>query len=196
PLARTTPYDHRRWSGIAAAVALVLAVVPGQMVAAAPADGAVRTFDSETLGAPPADCDIIGDVTVAQAGFGGAADTNRAMRLVDHSNTVYTRAWCHYPQTTERSLSYRFSPAQFDAGPYVAIQGAPGTSANGVWRFTFNRDGDDIRVAADDGSSFADAAIIEGGAALNEWGDVAINATVDRAELICHGVRFETDRRN
>lgn len=197
-LVRTRPPAGRRWLGTAAvaAVTLVLAVMPSPMAAAAPADGAVRTFDDESLGAPPEDCRIIGDVTVAEAGFGGAAATNRAMRLVDENNSVYTRAWCHYPQTEERSVSYRFSPAQFDAGPYVAIQGAAGTSANGVWRFTFNRDGDDIRVAAYDGSSFADVATITGGAALNEWVDVTINATVDRAELIVNGVRFETDRRN
>ena len=190
------PRPRRAAVAVAAVVALVLAVVPGQGVVAASADGVVRTFDGEPLGAPPADCEVVGDVTVAEAGFGGAAEANRAMRLVDQSDTVYTRAWCHYPQSVERSVSYRFSPAQFDAGPYVAIQGAPGTSANGVWRFTFNRQGDDIRVAAYDGSSFADVAIIEGGAALNEWVDVTINATVDRAELIVNGVRFETDRRN
>lgn len=182
--------------GAAAAIALILAVVPGQVAAAAPADGAVRTFDSEPVGAAPADCTISGDVTVADAGFGGAPATNRALRLVDQSNTVYTRAWCHYPQTTERSVSYRFSPAQINAGPYVAIQGAAGTSANGVWRFTFNRDGNDIRVAAYNGSSFADVARIVGGAALNQWVDVTINATLERAELIVNGVRFETDRRN
>ena len=188
---------HRWLAAISTAVvALTLAVAPGQMAVAAPADGAVRTFDAETLGAAPTDCDISGDVTVAEAGFGGAAATNRAMRLVDHSSTEYTRTWCHYPQTAERSVSYRFSPAQFDAGPYVAIQGAPGTSANGVWRFTFNRDGDDIRIAAYDGSSFADVARVVGGAALNQWVDVTINATVDRAEIIANGVRFQTDRRN
>ncbi|WP_426186676.1 sialidase family protein [Microbacterium sp. TWP3-1-2b2] len=192
---RTT---RRRWQiiAVALAAALCVAVVPGQLAAAAPADGTVRTFDDETVGAPPADCDIVGDVTVADAGFGGAPATNSAMHLVDQSNTVYTRAWCHYPQTTERSVSYRFSPAQINAGPYVAIQGAPGTSANGVWRFTFNRDGDDIRIAAYNGSSFADVARITGGAALGEWVDVTINATLDRAELIVNGVRFQTDRRN
>lgn len=182
--------------GVAAVIALVLAMVPGQVAAAAPADGVVRTFDGEPLGTAPTDCATIGDVTVAEAGFGGAPAANRAMRVVDRSNTVYTRAWCHYPQTTERSVSYRFSPAQFDAGPYVAIQGAPGTSANGVWRFTFNRDGDDIRVAAYNGSSFADVARVAGGAAPNQWVDVTINATLDRAELILNGIRFTTDRRN
>ncbi|MBD3942676.1 exo-alpha-sialidase [Microbacterium sp. NEAU-LLC] len=186
----------RRGLVYAAVAALVLAVVPGQVAAAAPADGTVRTFETEPVGAPPADCDIIGDVTIADAGFGGAPTTNKAMRLVDQSNTVYTRTWCHYPQTAERSVTYRFSPTQFNAGPYVAIQGAPGTSANGVWRFTFNRDGNDIRVAAYNGSSFADVARITGGAALNQWVDVTINATLDRAELILNGVRFETDRRN
>lgn len=180
----------------AAIAALVLAVVPGQLAAAAPADGAVRTFDAEPLGAPPADCRIIGDVTVAEAAFGGAPAGNRAMRITDQSNTVYTRTWCNYPQTTERSVSYRFSPAQLGAGPYVAIQGAPGTSANGVWRFTFNRDGNDIRVAAYNGSSFADVARVTDGAALGEWVDVTINATLDRAELILNGIRFTTDRRN
>ncbi|MGC5628803.1 exo-alpha-sialidase [Georgenia sp. Z1344] len=182
-----------------AACALTLvsgAVVPSSPAVAAPADGTVRTFDDEPLGEPPADCRIIGDVTVAEAAFGGAAETNRAMRVVDQDNSVYTRAWCNYPQTEERSVSYRFSPAQINAGPYVAIQGAPGTSANGVWRFTFNRDGDDIRVAAYDGSSFADVATIPGGATLNEWVDVTINATTERAELVLNGVRFETDRRN
>lgn len=190
------PRVRRAVIAAVATAGLVLAVVPGQVAAAAPADGTVRTFDDETLGAPPSDCDIIGDVIVADAGFGGAAGTNRAMRLVDASNTVYTRAWCHYPQTTERSVSYRFSPAQINAGPYVAIQGAPGTSANGVWRFTFNRDGDDIRIAAYNGSSFADVARITGGAALGQWVDVTLNATLDRAELIVNGVRFQTDRRN
>ncbi|SFS06796.1 BNR repeat-like domain-containing protein [Agrococcus baldri] len=195
---RASAFGHRRWSGIAATAfaVLVLAVVPAPMAVAAPADGAVRTFDAEALGAPPADCRIIGDVTVAEAGFGGAADTNRAMRVVDQSSTVYTRTWCDYPLTSERSVSYRFSPAQFDRGPYVAIQGAPGASANGVWRFTFNRDGNDIRIAAYDGSSFADVARVAGGAVLGEWVDVTINATLDRAELILNGVRFETDRRN
>ncbi|MFC8681509.1 exo-alpha-sialidase [Microbacterium ureisolvens] len=190
------PRSRRAAGAAAAAIALVLAVVPGQVATAAPADGAVRTFDAEPVGAPPADCDIIGDVTVADAGFGGAPATNRAMRLVDQSNTVYTRTWCHYPQSTERSVTYRFSPAQLTGGPYVAIQGAPGTSANGVWRFTFNRDGNDIRVAAYNGSSFADVARVAGGAALGEWVDVTINATLNRAELILNGVRFETDRRN
>ncbi|WP_022919580.1 sialidase family protein [Ruania albidiflava] len=180
----------------AGVVALALAVVPGQVAVAAPADGTVRTFDEEALGEPPAECETVGDVSIAEAGFGGAAETNRAMRLVDQDSSVYTRAWCHYPQTQERSVSYRFSPAQFDAGPYVAIQGAEGTSANGVWRFTFNPDGDDIRIAAYDGSSFADVATVVDGAALNEWVDVTINATLDRAELIVNGVRFETDRRN
>jgi len=189
---------RRRWQIIAVAVAaaLVVAVVPGQVAVAAPADGTVRTFDDETVGAAPADCDVIGDATVADAGFGDAPPTNRAMHLVDQSNTVYTRTWCHYPQTTERSLSYRFSPAQINAGPYVAIQGATGTSSNGVWRFTFNRDGDDIRIAAYNGSSFADVARVAGGASVNQWVEVKINATLDRAELIVNGVRFETDRRN
>lgn len=203
-LVSTTPASRRRWLAMAIAaflavgllLAQALAALPGQSAVAAPADGAVRTFDDEPLGAPPQDCDVIGDVTVGQAAFGGAAEANRAMRLVDHSNTVYTRAWCHYPQTPERSVSYRFSPAEFNAGPYVAIQGAPGTSANGVWRFTFNRDGDDIRIAAYNGSTFADVARVDGGAALNEWVDVTINATVDRAELIVNGVRFQTDWRN
>jgi|GEM_PF-4262986 len=198
-LVRTRPSARRR-AGIAAVtagvVALALAVVPDQAAVAAPADGTVRTFDEEALGEPPAECETVGDVSIAEAGFGGAAETNRAMRLVDQDSSVYTRAWCHYPQTQERSVSYRFSPAQFDAGPYVAIQGAEGTSANGVWRFTFNPDGDDIRVAAYDGSSFADVATVVDGAALNEWVDVTINATLDRAELIVNGVRFETDRRN
>src|SRR5690625_3974849 len=125
---------HPRRAAIAAA-ACVLAVVPaavapGEMAAAAPADGAVRTFDDESLGEPPQDCEITGDVTVAEAAFGGAADTNRAMRLVDQDSSVYTRAWCHYPQTEERSVSYRFSPAQFDAGPYVAIQDRKSTRLN------------------------------------------------------------------
>ncbi|OYN88226.1 sialidase family protein [Parenemella sanctibonifatiensis] len=179
-----------------AALALVLPLLPGPNALAAPADGQVRTFDSEPLGQAPADCRVIGDVTVAEAAFGGASAGNRAMRVSDQSNTVYTRAWCDYPQSAEKSVSYRFSPAQFNAGPYVAIQGAPGTSANGVWRFTFNRDGDDIRIAAYNGSSFADVARVKGGAALNEWVDVTINATTERAELIVNGVRFETDRRN
>ncbi|MGD7787725.1 sialidase family protein [Propionibacteriaceae bacterium Y1700] len=180
----------------AAAFALVLAFLPGPVGAAAPTDSTVRTFDSEPLGAAPVDCDVDGDVTVAEASFGGAPTGNRAMRLVDQSNSVYTRTWCHYPQAEERSVSYRFSPAQINAGPYVAIQGAPGTSANGVWRFTFNRDGDDLRIAAYDGSSFADVARVEGGATLNAWVDVTINATVDRAELILDGNRFHTQRRN
>ena len=199
-LVQTRPTTRRRRGSVAAAlagvVALALAVVPGQVAAAAPADGAVRSFDEEALGEAPADCETVGDVSVAEAGFGGADEANRAMRLVDQDSSVYTRAWCHYPQTEERSVSYRFSPAQFDAGPYVAIQGAEGTSANGVWRFTFNRDGDDIRIAAYDGSSFADVATVVDGAAPGEWVDVTINATVDRAELIVNGVRFETDRRN
>src|SRR5690606_13316890 len=142
--------------------ALIAAQAPGPMAAAAPADGTVRTFDDEPLGDPPADCETIGDVSVAEAGFGGAPATNRAMRLVDESSSVYTRAWCSYPQTDERSVSYRFSPAQLDVAPYVAIQGAPGTSTNGVWRFTFHRDGEDIRIAAYDGSSFADVGRIDG----------------------------------
>jgi hypothetical protein len=171
-------------------------VAPGSPAAAAPADGTVRTFDDEPLGEAPADCRIEGDVTVAEAAFGGATETNRAMRIVDQDPAVYTRAWCDYPQTEERSVSYRFSPAQLDAGPYVAIQGAPGTSSNGVWRFTFNRAGDDIRIDAYDGSSFADVATIAGGATLDEWVDVTINATTERAEIIVNGVRFETDRRN
>lgn len=197
PLVRTVPAARRWWVLIAAVLAaLVLSALPGSSAVAAPADGAVRTFDDEAAGEPPKDCRVIGDVSVAGAGFGGAAASNRAMRVVDQSSSVYTRAWCHYPQTTERSVTYRFSPAQFDAGPYVAIQGASGTSANGVWRFTFNREGDDIRIAAYDGSSFADVARVEGGAALDEWVDVTINATTDRAELIVNGVRFETDRRN
>ncbi|MGC5628802.1 sialidase family protein [Georgenia sp. Z1344] len=203
PLVRFSPSTHRRWLGLATAalLALVLALAPvavlrGSPAAAAPADGAVRTFDDEPLGEPPADCRIIGDVTVAEAAFGGAAETNQAMRVVDQSSSVYTRAWCTYPQTEERSVSYRFSPAEFNAGPYVAIQGAEGTSANGVWRFTFNRDGDDIRIAAYDGSSFADVARVAGGAALNEWVDVTINATTERAEIIVNGVRFQTERRN
>jgi hypothetical protein len=170
--------------------------MPGSPAAAAPADGTVRTFDDEPLGEAPADCRIEGDVTVAEAAFGGATETNRAMRIVDQDPAVYTRAWCDYPQTEERSVSYRFSPAQLDAGPYVAIQGAPGTSSNGVWRFTFNRAGDDIRIDAYDGSSFADVATIAGGATLDEWVDVTINATTERAEIIVNGVRFETDRRN
>jgi len=189
-----------RWTAILTAVLVVgslgLALAPGDPAAAAPADGHVRTFDDEPVGEPPADCRIIGDVSVAEAAFGGAAETNRAMRVVDSSNTEYTRAWCAYPQTPERSVSYTFSPAQIERGPYVAIQGAPGTSANGVWRFTFNRDGNDIRIDAYDGSSFAEVAKIDGGAALNEWVDVTINATVDRAELIVNGARFTTDRRN
>ncbi|MFC8681503.1 sialidase family protein [Microbacterium ureisolvens] len=198
----TSPVSGGPARATAAALGMLLALgaIAGPIAApaatAAPADGAVRTFDAEPVGAPPADCDIIGDVTVADAGFGGAPATNRAMRLVDQSNTVYTRTWCHYPQSTERSVTYRFSPAQLTGGPYVAIQGAPGTSANGVWRFTFNRDGNDIRVAAYNGSSFADVARVAGGAALGEWVDVTINATLNRAELILNGVRFETDRRN
>ncbi|MGO1583932.1 MAG: hypothetical protein ACTHXO_12005, partial [Actinomycetaceae bacterium] len=198
---RTSHLRRAVLAAVAAMAAVLLALVPGAVVpgsqaAAAPADGAVRTFDEEPLGEPPADCRIIGDVTVAEAAFGGAAETNRAMRVVDQDSSVYTRAWCDYPQTEERSVSYRFSPAEFDAGPYVAIQGAEGASANGVWRFTFNRDGDDIRVAAYDGSSFADVATVTGGAALNEWVDVTINATTERAELVLDGVRFETERRN
>ena len=108
------PRPRRAAVAVAAVVALVLAVVPGQGVVAASADGVVRTFDGEPLGAPPADCEVVGDVTVAEAGFGGAAEANRAMRLVDQSDTVYTRAWCHYPQSVERSVSYRFSPAMRD----------------------------------------------------------------------------------
>ncbi|MGO1740006.1 MAG: sialidase family protein [Actinomycetaceae bacterium] len=173
-----------------------LAVDPGPAAVAAPADGTVRTFDDEPLGEAPADCRTIGDVTVAEAAFGGAAETNQAMRLVDQDNTVYTRAWCEYPQSEERSVSYRFSPAQINAGPYVAIQGAPGTSANGVWRFTFNRQGHDIRIDAYDGSSFAAVGTITNGAMLGEWVDVTINATTERAEIIANGVRFETERRN
>ena len=197
-LVRTTTSVRRRWAGTAAVglVALIAAVLPGQVAAAAPADGAVRTFDDEPTGAPPADCDVDGDVTVAEAGFGGADAANRAMRLVDQSDAVYTRAWCHAPQTAEKSVSYRFSPAQLDAGPYVAIQGAEGTSTNGVWRFTFNPDGDDIRIAAYDGTGFTDVGRIVGGAETSRWTDVTINATPDRAELIVDGVRFETDRRN
>ena len=200
PIARRTTVPRTRWVAILAAVFVVgslgFAVAPSDPAAAAPADGAVRTFDDEPVGEPPADCRIIGDVTVADAAFGGATETNRAMRVVDSSSTVYTRAWCAYPQTPERSVSYTFSPAQIDRGPYVAIQGAAGTSANGVWRFTFNRDGNDIRIDAYNGSSFAEVAKIDGGAALNEWVDVTINATVDRAELIVNGARFTTDRRN
>lgn len=179
-----------------AAVTLILTLLSGPNALAAPADGEVRTFDSEPLGHAPTGCRVTGDVTVVEAVFGGASSGNRAMRVRDQSNTVYTRAWCDHPQSTEKSVSYRFSPAQFNAGPYVAIQGAPGTSTNGVWRFTFNRDGEDIRIAAYNGSSFADVARVVGGATLNEWVDVTINATTERAELIVNGVRFETDRRN
>ena len=198
PLVRSAPSAHRGWAILVAVVlaALIAALAPGPMAAAAPADGAVRTFDDEPLGDPPADCETIGDVSVAEAGFGGAPATNRAMRLVDESSSVYTRAWCSYPQTDERSVSYRFSPAQLDVAPYVAIQGAPGTSTNGVWRFTFHRDGEDIRIAAYDGSSFADVGRIDRGAAPGRWVEVTLNATLEKAELIVNGVRFETDRRN
>src|SRR5690606_37125492 len=84
------PRPRRAVIAVAVAAALVVAVVPGQVAVAAPADGTVRTFDDETLGAAPSDCDVIGDVAVTEAGFGGAPATNRAMRLVDQSNTVYT----------------------------------------------------------------------------------------------------------
>ena len=200
PITRSTPAPRLRWAAILAAVLVVgslgLAVAPSDSAVAAPADGTVRTFDDELVGEPPADCRIIGDVTVADAAFGGAAETNRAMRVVDQSTSEYTRAWCAYPQTSERSVSYKFSPAQIDRGPYVAIQGAAGTSSNGVWRFTFNRDGNDIRIDAYNGSSFAEVGRAAGGGLLNEWVDITINATTDRAELIVNGVRFETDRRN
>ena len=198
PLVRSVPAAHRRWAILVAGVlcALVATLAPGPLAVAAPADGTVRTFDDEPLGDPPADCEVIGDVSIAEAGFGGADATNRAMRVLDQSSTEYTRAWCHYPQTAERSVSYRFSPAQLDVAPYVAIQGAPGTSTNGVWRFTFNREGEDIRIAAYDGSSFTDVGRIDGGAVPGQWVDVTLNATLEKAELIVNGVRFETELRN
>ncbi|OYN91393.1 sialidase family protein [Parenemella sanctibonifatiensis] len=185
-----------RWLALAALVCLLLPFLPTPQATAAPVDGAVRSFDAEPLGLPPTDCRVMGDVTVAEAAFGGASVGNRAMRVTDQSSTVYTRAWCDSPQSAEKSVSYRFSPAQINAGPYVAIQGAPGTSSNGVWRFTFNRAGDDIRIAAYDGSAFGTVGTVVDGAIPGQWVEVTINATSDRAELIVNGVRFETMLRN
>ncbi|OYN88227.1 sialidase family protein [Parenemella sanctibonifatiensis] len=187
---------RHRWLALAALVCLLLPFLPPPQATAAPVDGAVRSFDAEPLGLPPTDCRVMGDVTVAEAAFGGASVGNRAMRVTDQSSTVYTRAWCDSPQSAEKSVSYRFSPAQINAGPYVAIQGAPGTSSNGVWRFTFNRAGDDIRIAAYDGSAFGTVGTVVDGAIPGQWVEVTINATSDRAELIVNGVRFETMLRN
>jgi hypothetical protein len=177
-------------------IGLALAVVPARAATAAPGDGTVRTFDAEAVGAPPVDCTSIGDVTVAAAAFGGAVESNRALRLSDQSSTVYTRTWCRYPLSAERSVSYRFSPAQLNYGPIVAIQGGPGTSANGVWRFTLNRDGNDLSITAYNGSVWSLVATVPGGAVLGRWQDLTINATLDRAELIVNGVRFQTQVRN
>src|SRR5699024_1572288 len=62
-LVRTRPAARPRRAGIAAAtagaVALTLAVLPGQVAVAAPADGTVRTFDDEALGEPPEDCETV-----------------------------------------------------------------------------------------------------------------------------------------
>ncbi len=187
-----TPHRWRRAVAAAAAIAVIVAVGPAPAALAAPADGTVRTFDAEPVGAPPAGCAGVGDVTVAEAGFGGAAASNRAMRLSDQSATAQTRTQCSFPESTERSVAFRISPAELRNSMIVALMGGPGGNANGVWRFVFAADGPNLRVQAYNGSAWTTVGSVPGGAALGEWQDVTINANLDRAELVVNGVRTQT----
>lgn len=189
----------RRWGAVAAVAALALSVgvTAAPTASAVPADGVVRTFDSEPVGAPPEDCRVeSGGVTIAEAAIGDAPASNRAMRITDQSATSSTRLWCAYDLSTQRSASFKLSPAQLDRAPIVAIQGAPGSSGNGVWRFTLNRSGDDLNITAYDGKTWSAVGTVLGGAMPGTWQDFTINATLDRAEVIVNGVRFQTQVRN
>jgi hypothetical protein len=183
---------RRRAVAVVATIGLALAVLPATVASAAPADATVRTFDAEPVGTAPAECTSVGDVTVAQAAFGGAADSNRAMRLNDQTAAAQTRTQCAYPLSTERSVAFRLSPAQLSNSMIVALMGGPGDNGNGVWRFVFAQDGPDLRVQAYNGSGWATIASVPGGATLGAWQDVTINATLERAELIVNGMRFQT----
>ncbi|MFC8681506.1 exo-alpha-sialidase [Microbacterium ureisolvens] len=187
-----SPRTTRRTIAAAAVIGLALAIFPAQVALAAPADGTVRTFDAEPVGTAPADCTSVGDVTVADAAFGGAAESNRAMRLNDQTTAAQTRTQCTYPVSTERSVSFRLSPAQLSNSIIVALMGGPGGNGNGAWRFVFAQDGPDLRVQAYNGAAWVTFASVPGGATLRAWQDVTVNATLDRAELIVNGMRFQT----
>src|SRR5690349_16329486 len=103
------PQTSRTWRlrtvAAAAAIGLALAAAPATFAAAAPTAETVRSFDTEALGAPPTGCVSVGDVTIADASFGGAGESNRALRLNDQTTTAQTRTQCTYPTAAERSVS-------------------------------------------------------------------------------------------
>lgn len=174
--------------------ALVVGLLAGFPPAASGAvnDGAVRSFDAETLAAPPADCIVpAGGVTVATAEFGGAETGNRALRIDDQVSNAHSRVSCAYDDSAQKSVSFLLSVAQLDQPAIVALLDGGGASA---WRFTIAADGADLVFSAHDGSAWSPVATVPGAAdaADGGWVPITINATPNRAEIDVDGVRTQT----
>ncbi|WP_308797944.1 sialidase family protein [Agromyces silvae] len=153
---------------------------------------AARTFAGEPTGAEPAGCTVVGDVQVTSATVGGR--TGNAVRLNDQSESVHTRMTCGNAAAPEKTISFRYSVAQLDAGLVVAVLGGASTAPNGVWRLSLRAlDAGGISVRAYDGSAWHQVGAVA--RPTSAWGTVRIAATTTAAQLEFDGTVLRTSVR-
>lgn len=186
-----------RTAVVAAIAALGLAAGLGVgTTAAAPAGpGAVRTFDAEPLGAPPAGYATQGDVTVAEAPFGAAG--NRAVRLADYSATLQSRLQIPAPAAAARRFEFDVATRSTRQPVFVAVHAEGDNPALGAYRFMI------APVYAYGGSTTAQVSVYDGRqyqrlttipmlTARDYPSRVRIDASAEAAVLTVNGMSFRT----
>lgn len=162
------------------------------------AEGKQRSFDQEPLGQPPQGCSVRGDITVAEAAFGGADADNRAVRLLDNSSSQIAEMVCDYPSSDEKSVRFTHAPQQYANSFLFGIRGdtAEGGSAPAWWFELQPVSGtDDARLRVYDGRAWNRLGHVPGFADPGAFKRVKLAATADAAEVTVGDRTFFTDLR-
>lgn len=185
-------------SAVVAALATLLSAATLSVPAAtaAPAEGsAVRTFDDEAIGAPPAGYTTQGDVTVAEAPFG--AEGNRAIHLTDASPALQTRLHIPAQVTAARRFDFDLALHSTRQAVFVAVHAEGDNPALGMYRFMITPvyaygGSTTAQILVYDGRQYVRFATVPMLTARDHASRVSIAASTEAAVLTVNGMSFRT----
>lgn len=154
-----------------------------------------RTFEDEETGAPPADTEVSGDVTVEDVTVNGEA--TRAVWLRDLSTTEQARVVFPAPEVPARRFEFDLALRSTTEATIFAIHGANATETTGTWRFMVQPKaaGSTIAVIKVWDGSWTTLGEAPGVHDLDRWSHFTIDASTTSATIYAGTYRFLTTRK-
>lgn len=177
----------------------VAAIIAALLLTALPATGAevpaVRSFDDEPIGAPPAGYTTQGDVTVAEAPFGRPG--NRAVHLADYTATLQSRLHIPAPAAAARRFEVDLAMHTTRQAVFVAVHAEGDNPALGAYRFMITPvyaygGSTTAQVLVYDGRQYVRLATVPMLTARDHPSRVRIDASAAAAVLTVNGMSFRT----